>query len=416
MGISTNTNTELYSMLNQIQGMTSNTKVGNFFNAGDINSIWTAGEQIVEGNAEEKQSGLQSLISKIISIAVSQANAAKEEVKNNEKSAKELDKSVNQTNKKISKELNKLEKGINKQTKIVTKSTEKLDKYSEKLEKQQKEVERIIEEIQQKQAELAKTTDPEKQKELLNEIKGLSGGLAAVVEAVTKISEDINEVKENADTAKAEIDSIQQEQESVTEEGQQEITQDVQNATQNVQTNVKTETEGIADTQASIQLQEAATSSGIVPVVGSVASAELQQKAIDLGQAGSTRQVGATSCLGQLSTSINNLKNNGDLLTQLNTTIVGALNNFDDLFGAWNGKVDPLIKSVGSIVNEDGIGATSTNLDKAVEADMKKIKEGTSNNKNNDNQDNDDLNESSDEQVNDLETPDIEVKKPEFGL
>lgn len=372
---------EYKALLNQMQGVFGQLSSMGVIKGGTyINTIWGAAgdvEALVTGNDTQKASAIQSLINKALSLVEKfgnqEASRARKEVQEGKKDAEKLVEEQEKSLADLNQSLEDIGSDIDNQRSIVDTANGTLDVSQQELEEKQELINEIIEQIQEKQQELAAATDPEVQKALLSEIQGLSGQIAAVVAEVQTIQENIQAAAEEVEAAVIDIETAKGNAVEVQEDGTLKVTELAEQGANNIAATTQTQATGVQNGVTAKVLEAQASASNFVPGVGTAASVQLTQTAVDQEMAAGARTTGALGNLRTIMQGIGGLNDNLALLTTFQNAIGSALESFNGCVGDYNTKIESVITSVGSFLGEGGVTASTSTLDAAVAADMQAI-------------------------------------------
>ena len=370
------TTNQLMNLLGQIDSMGSSS--AGSFGIGSIFTIQNNIEQVKSNDPQTKVNGIMNLAQQAMSLINKIANlqaAAKDRVNKDSKKANNLVEDTEKTKAELNQSMFDIGEEIDAQSDIVKDATAQMEKAQEDLNKTQEQIKEIIKQIEEKQAELANTTDPEKQKALLDEIYGLgmsitelTASTANIQEAFDTASETIIEAVDNIETAKGNSVEIQT-------EGQQQIVKGVQDATQATSETAATQVSGATDIATGEAIVASGTAASLIPGAGAVISTTAAQKGQELIAAGTTKTTGSVGNLQKIAQGIGGLQNNTTLLSTFENAIGGALKSFDDMVGGWNNVVTPLITSLGTLGIEGAYATETYSLVETVLADKETIAE-----------------------------------------
>lgn len=370
------TTNQLMNLLGQIDSMGSSS--AGSFGIGSIFTIQNNIEQVKSNDPQTKVNGIMNLAQQAMSLINKIANlqaAAKDRVNKDSKKANNLVEDTEKTKAELNQSMFDIGEEIDAQSDIVKDATAQMEKAQEDLNKTQEQIKEIIKQIEEKQAELANTTDPEKQKALLDEIYGLgmsitelTASTADIQEAFDTASETIIEAVDNIETAKGNSVEIQT-------EGQQQIVKGVQDATQATSETAATQVSGATDIATGEAIVASGTAASLIPGAGAVISTTAAQKGQELIAAGTTKTTGSVGNLQKIAQGIGGLQNNTTLLSTFENAIGGALKSFDDMVGGWNNVVTPLITSLGTLGIEGAYATETYSLVETVLADKETIAE-----------------------------------------
>ncbi|MBE7712087.1 MAG: hypothetical protein E7Z92_08140 [Cyanobacteria bacterium SIG31] len=343
-----------------------------------INSVFAAGEDVaalVTGDDSQKASAIQGLINNAMSlvkkIIAQEAENVKREVKQQQKKAIDFTKATEHTQTELQTGLEQIGAEIENQSEVVNNSVGDIEKAQKALDEKQQEINEIIEEIQRKQGELANATEPKKQAKLLAEIQSLSGQIGAVVGSISEIEETVKTASENVESAVTGIETAKGNAVTIQQDGQMKIQEQAQQAVQGTQEAVATEVKGAGNQVAATTAQASAEAASKTAFTAGAAP-KLYQVANDQRNAATTRKTGSVTNLRTVLQGIGKIASNSNLLATFNTSIGGALSNFDSLIGnSWNTLLPSVITSIGSFTPAGG--SLTAELDKAVESDMQTI-------------------------------------------
>ena len=356
--------TELTSLLNQIGvGGTSFKVAGANFNIGELLSGAQSVYAVKNGNQQQKEAGVQSLVNQIVSLVSKIANAqadADNKVKENQDAVKEVDKKVKKTEADLKLEIKNAGEEIAAQTAIVDTATGVVADNQEELVAKIAEIKAAKEEIVKKQSKLAAATTNEEKESLLGEIKGQADIILSASGDIANLQGLIAAEEENIVKATAGIEAAQGRTVEVQQQAVSEIANAAQEGTQATVNIVKTQAEGTKDVAAG-QAIEAAAATASATGVGAIVGAPTAQKGAELIAAGTTKIGGSIGNLNGLKTVITGMASNSALLNEYNTTIGGALGNFNNAIGGWNDAITPFITSIGSL-DYTAYGSEATRL------------------------------------------------------
>lgn len=370
------TTNQLMGLLSQIDSM-GGSSAGSF-GVGSIFSIQNNIEQIKSDDAQTKVNGIMNLANQALNLIKKIGNlqaAAQEKVKKNSKEADDLVQDTEKTKAELNQSMFDIGEEIEAQSDIVKDATTQMEKAQEDLNKTQEQINEIIKQIEEKQAELANTTDPEKQKALLDEIYGLgisitelTASTEEIQEAFDTASETIIKAVDNIETAKGNSVEIQT-------EGQQQIVKGAQDATQVATETGATQASGVTDIATGEAIVASGTATSLIPGAGVIISTTAAQKGQELIAAGTTKTTGSVGNLQKIAQGIGGLQNNATLLSTFENAIGKALKSFDDMVGGWNNVVTPLITSLGTLGVESAYNTSAQELTKTVLKDQETIAE-----------------------------------------
>ncbi len=373
-------NSEYKALLNQMQGVFGQlSSFGGIKGGSYLNTIWSVAgnaEQLATGNESQKASAIQGLINNVLSIVEKLGNQeaanARKEVKRSEEDAKKLAEEQQKALTELNNGLEEIGNDIANQASIVSTANGTIETAQKDLQEKQEQINEIIEKIQEKQKELASTTDPEKQKELLSAIQGLSGQIAGIIAEVETIQINVQAAAEEVEAAVTDIETAKGNAVEVQENGELKITELAQQGAENVAETTQTQVKGVENSVTAKALEAAANASSSNFVTAS-AAAELSISAADQESAAGIRATGALGNLRNLMQGIGGLSDNINLLATFKNAIGGALETFNGYVGDYNSIIEPVITSIGSFVGEGGIAATTESLNEAIESDMEII-------------------------------------------
>lgn len=344
--------TELTSLLNQIGvGGTSLKVAGANFNIGELLSGAQSVDAVMNGNQQQKEAGVQSLINQVVSLVSKIANAqadADNKVKENQDAVEEVDKKVKKTEADLKLEIKNAGEEIAAQTAIVDTATGVVADNQEKLDAKIKEINDAKEEIVRKQAELAAATTKEKKETLLGVIKGQADIIVSASTVIANIQSLVVTEEAKIVEATAGIEAAQGRTVEIQEQAYVQITEAAQEGTKATVNIVKTQAEGRNDVATGTAIKGAAAVASATGA-GAVVGAPTAQKADELIAAGTTKIGGSIGSLNGLKTVITGMASNSALLNEYDTTIGGALGKFNSAIGGWNNAITPFITSIGSL-------------------------------------------------------------------
>ena len=373
--------TEYKALLNQMQGVFGQlSSSGAIKGSSYLNSVWGAAgnvEGLVSDNPNQKSSAIQGLINNVLSLVEKlgnqEASRARKEVKEGEKAAQELTEEQKKALSELNQSLEEIGSDIENKSGVVSAANGTLDASQQELEEKQEEINKIIEQIQKKQEALKSTTDPAMQKALLGEIQGLSGQIAGIVSEIEAIQANVQAAAESVEQAVVEIETAKGNAVEVQENGELKISELVQQGAEKVANTTQTQVTGVENGIVAKALEAQATTTSILPGIGTAASAKLSQAAVDQEMASSVRTTGALGNLRTLMQGIGGLNENINLLNTFKNSIGGALETFNGCVGDYNTKIEPVITSIGSFLGDGGVAASTAELDAAVQADLQNI-------------------------------------------
>ena len=362
---------ELTSLLNQIGvGGTSFKVAGANFNIGELLNGAESVDAVMNGSQAQKEAGVKSLINQVVSIVSKIANAqadADNKVKENKDAVEEVDKKVKKTEADLKLEIENAGEEIAAQTAIVDTATKVVTDNKEELDAKIEEIKKAKEEIVTKQAELAVATDKEEKESLLGEIKRQAGIIVSASTVIANIQSLVATEEAKIVEATAGIEAAQGRTVEVQQQAYVQITEAAQEGTQATVNIVKTQAEGGNDVATGTAIKGAAAVASATGA-GALVGAPTAQKADELIAAGTTKIGGSIGSLNGLKTVITGMASNSALLNEYNTTIGGALGNFNNAIGGWNNAITPFITSVGSL-DYAAYGSKATELKGVVEED-----------------------------------------------
>ena len=152
------------------------------------------------------------------------------------------------------------------------------------------------------------------------------------------------------------------------------IQEQMQKGIEELQKGFQRQVQGKVNEATSVAAEKAAqaTATGTFGI-GAGAAAKLYKVSFDQDMAGSTRKTSSAQNLQTVLTGIGKLGENVALLTQFDTAIGGAMEDFNGYVGDWNTALEPVITSIGSFTGEEGVIATNEQLQKAVTTDMSNL-------------------------------------------
>jgi len=396
--------------LNQFGG---GCEVSSWFNSAfDVaNSL----EGITSSDSNQAASSVQNLINKALSLVEKlmgqEAQAARKEVKKNEEDAKKLGADAEKTKTAIMNDMNGIGNDIKEEQGVVEAATEEIKKAQEEIQKKQKEINEIIEKISKAKKDLAKETNPAKQKALLKTIQGLSLQIATVTESMANIQQNVEDASKEVADSVSYIEALKGNAVEVQENGEMEIEQLGQKAVNNAQANTQTQVKAKTNQVTAEGAKDAAQAASSNFLTGTSIAPKLYRVATDQELAGTTRNVGAAATLNTLLQGIGKINDNLSLLTQFNTSIGSALQGYADYVGGeWNTAMNGVITSLGSFDGDNGLNTQIETLNSAVDSDIKTIDNVPAAKENNNKKETND-NNSDKESNNNLATPNVEIKK-----
>lgn len=375
------TNTDLQAIFGQVDNLLaklpadsnggSSFNAQEFFQLGNLLNGSTSAEYSSTGsNGDQTASMIKNTINTVMSLldklTNQEAKAAQKEVQNNKKAADELKKEQEKAKAELNQNISNIEAQISTEKDTVINSTESLTDVNKQLADKQAELNEIVKQIEEEQKRLSSANTPEEKAAILGNIQGLSaqiselvGGLSDLQEQVASLSQAVETSVTNIETAKGNAVTIQQ-------DGQMQITQLVQEGANLVTQNTSTQVKGVTNT-ATGKAVETAAEAASSNMFSAGAAAKLYRTANDQNMAGQTRTSGSLANLQTVLQGIGGLQDNLSLLTNFETAIGGALNEFSGAVGSWNTSVEPVITSIGSF---EAVKTGNEELNAAVTSDL----------------------------------------------
>lgn len=359
-------------MLNQYFGGTS---LGNGINLSNVLAGIDSLEQIGNGDSQQQANGVQSLVNNIMGmiakLGTGEATAAGSEVAKN---TQNTNKTVTATEEQVAKFQSDFE-GIQQNIETENQKIEAANKNAEELQKEldekQKEVEERLALISAFQQQLGATTDPVEQKNLLAAITKELGNLNGCFESINTLKGQLESRSKEVEDAYSKLADYSTQANETQEDGIQNLENLAAQAQQNAQDNTKTQTTAPVNQATSAEAASAAAAASSNVFTGSSIAPKLYRIAADQGSAGSIRAIGASTVWAQMAQGIGKLTNGAEILTSYNNTIGSALSRCEDLVGSWNNNLSPMINSFGSIDN--AAQQIESKLKPAVEQDNKTV-------------------------------------------
>lgn len=372
-------NTDINMYLQQAQGLFS--QMGSTM-GGDtstyINCIFDCGSNIqglTSDDDQQKASAIKGIMNNVMSLiqklASNEAQAARSEVKRNEEEVKKQNKAIEDQRKELNQQIGQLGGEITAQTGIVDGAVKEITDTQKAIQEKQEKINEIIKEIQAKQNELAGTTDPTKQAEILSEIQGLSGQITTVTSSISDLSSTVEAASTKVEDAASTIEDAKGNVIELQEQGSAAINENAKKSAQLTQTEIKTNTTGLVNEVTGESLQVAAEGASSNIITAGTAP-ELYRKANDQKLAGSERTRGAITTLQTIMQGIGGLNDNASILANFNNSVGSALNAFDSAIGIWNQNLEPTVTSLGSFKT---ITEENQTLDTTVKEDLKTLPE-----------------------------------------
>ncbi len=376
--MSLTTNTDFSTILSQIQGITAQGVNGGSSLGGlSFDDIWSANayfEQLSNGNGEQKAQAAQGLIQKALSlINTFQAQRSSE--------AKSAEKETDSKTQKAQNDQNKTEAEIKQDTDSVNADAENnqsdidaAQKKQEDVAEQQKDEAKKIEEssqkIGEKQAKLKSADTPQEQERVLGEVPEINDELGEASGTLQELEGDANAVQESLETADAAAAEIQTRGAEVTANGQQKLAATTSKYGEVAGKAGERSAKSIEDKVVEKAAEQLANASSVIPPAATV-QASARKTAVDAGRSANINSGTAVKAGSAVAKAAPELVTDVHQLSDYAFNLVGAMNQQNDLIGAANAKISPIISGIGQQI--DSTSSVNKTVGSAVENDLAQV-------------------------------------------
>lgn len=358
-----NTNTDIQSILNQVQSTLSNLGTSSTGASSEntqfINSVWGLvgeSEQAIRGNEEQKAQAISGIVQNIMSIisglGTKENSAATKEVKKNTKTEQEIDNKATTTTTETESKVKEIMSNIANNTASISQAMTAIESLGgdngilaeakAKLEEQTK----IIEANQEILNNGVST--PEAKQAALEAIIGASQEISNLCLSITDVQKEIEAQNSIVENSANNITGLIEDTVSTVAGGIEKLQSLKQNA--EVQTTIESTSaiNGYRNEFVGEKATEMGSSTSVIPGLGQTAAQHLIQVGLDQTMAGKTRIGGSaanltnlTKMIGQMGSDLSTISGNIGQVSELGNNVV-------KLIGQYDTKLQPLITATGS--------------------------------------------------------------------